>query len=97
VKSQDVVPSIQLEEADACEAINSCPEDRADSRKNAPMTPAGRLRMVQAVLNGEPARSVALRLATDRKTVRKWMVRYVSKEKRMASPAPAAASAGTTS
>jgi hypothetical protein len=76
VKSQDVVPSIQLEEADGCEAINSCPEDRVDSRKNAPMTPAGRLRMVRAVLNGEPARSVALRLATDRKTVRKWMVRY---------------------
>jgi len=47
-----------------------------DSHKNAPMTPVGRLRMVRAVLAGEPARSVALRFATDRKTVGKWVTRY---------------------
>jgi transposase InsO family protein len=40
------------------------------------MTPAGRLRMVKAVLGGEPIRSVAQRHRTDRKTVRKWVGRY---------------------
>src|SRR6266480_3986416 len=56
VKSQDVVPSIQLEEADGCETVSSNQEDRVDTHKNAPMTPAGRLRMVQAVMAGEPMR-----------------------------------------
>jgi transposase InsO family protein len=47
-----------------------------DSHKNAPMTPAGRLRMVQAVLTGETIAEVAHRFAVDRKTVRKWVQRY---------------------
>ena len=76
VKSQDVVPSIQLEEADGYEAVSSDQEDRVDTHKNAPMTPAGRLRMVRAVMAGEPIRSVAQRCATDRKSVRKWVLRY---------------------
>ena len=76
MKSQDVVPSIQLEEADGCDAFSSCQEDRVDTHKNAPMTPAGRLRMVQAVAAGEPIRSVAQRCRTDRKCVRKWVLRY---------------------
>jgi len=49
-----------------------------DTHKNAPMTPAGRLRMVQAVTAGEPLRSVAQRCGTDRKSVRKWVQRYRS-------------------
>src|SRR5512139_868119 len=40
------------------------------------MTPAGRLRMVQAVVAGEPIRAVAQRYETDRKSVRKWVERY---------------------
>lgn len=76
MKSQDVVPSIQLEEADGCEAVSSCQEDRVDTHQNAPMTPAGRLRMVQAVLAGERIASVAERCRTDRKTVGKWVGRY---------------------
>jgi len=76
VKSQDVVPSIQLEEADGCDAVSSCQEDRVDTHKNAPMTPTGRLRMVEAVMAGEPIRSVAQRCRTDRKSVRKWVRRY---------------------
>src|SRR5688500_10627135 len=67
VKSQDVVPSIQLEEADGCDAVSSCQEDRVDTHQNAPMTPAGRLRLVEAVLEGETIRSVAERHRTDRK------------------------------
>ena len=47
-----------------------------DSHKNAPMTPAGRLRMVQAVLRGEPIKAVAEGFRVDRKTVRKWVRRY---------------------
>jgi transposase InsO family protein len=47
-----------------------------DSHKNAPMTPVGRLRMVGAVLTGEPVSSVAMRFTTERKTVRKWVARY---------------------
>ena len=76
MKSQDVVPSIQLEEADGCDAVSSYQEDRVDTHKNAPMTPAGRLRMVQAVVIGEPIRSVAQRCRTERKSVRKWVLRY---------------------
>jgi transposase InsO family protein len=76
VKSQDVVPSIQLEEADGCDAFSSCQEDRVDTHKNAPMTPVGRLRMVEAVLAGETIQAVAQRGRTDRKTVRKWVNRY---------------------
>lgn len=76
MKFQDVVPSIQLEEADGCEAVSSCQEDRVDSHKNAPMTPAGRMRMVQAVLEGMPIGVVAKGNRVDRKSVRKWVVRY---------------------
>lgn len=47
-----------------------------DTHKNAPMTPAGRLRMVQAVIRGEPIRCVAQRCQADRKSVRKWVQRY---------------------
>src|SRR5689334_15166702 len=76
VKSQDVVPSIQLEEADGCDAVSSNQEDRVDTHKNAPMTPAGRLRMVQAVMAGEPMRAAAQRWRIDRKIVGKWVLRY---------------------
>lgn len=47
-----------------------------DTHKNAPMTPTGRLRVVQAAMRGEAIAAVALRFAVDRKTVRKWLVRY---------------------
>lgn len=47
-----------------------------DTHKNAPMTPAGRLRMVQAVVAGEPIGTVAQRTGIDRKSVRKWVMRY---------------------
>ena len=47
-----------------------------DTHKNAPMTPTGRLRMVQAVVAGEPVATVAARFGIDRKTVRKWAGRY---------------------
>jgi len=40
------------------------------------MTPTGRLRMVQAVVAGEPIHRVAQRYETDRKSVRKWVQRY---------------------
>jgi transposase InsO family protein len=76
VESQDVVPSIQLEEADGCDAVSSCQEDRVDSHKNAPMTPEGRMRMVRAVLSGESISAVATRSRVDRKSVRKWVLRY---------------------
>ena len=76
VKSQEVVPSIQLEEADGSYAVSSDQEDRVDTHKNAPMTPGGRLRMVQAVVAGEAIAAVASRLAVDRKTVRKWVRRH---------------------
>jgi transposase InsO family protein len=76
VSFQDVAPSIQLEEADGSYAVSSNQEDRVDTHKNAPMTPTGRLRMVQAVVAGEPVAAVAARFKTDRKTVRKWVGRY---------------------
>jgi len=47
-----------------------------DIHKNAPMTPAGRLRMVRAAIAGEPVAAVAARFDVDRKTVRKWLARY---------------------
>ena len=47
-----------------------------DTHKNAPMTPAGRLRMVQAVMAGEPMGVAAQRWQIDRKSVRKWLLRY---------------------
>lgn len=47
-----------------------------DSHKNAPMTPAGRQRMVQAVLAGQPVSEVGQRFAVDPKTVRKWVKRF---------------------
>ena len=47
-----------------------------DTHKNAPMTPAGRLRMVQAIAGGEALASVAARFGVDRKTARKWLNRY---------------------
>jgi transposase len=40
------------------------------------MTPAGRLRVVQAVMAGEPMRAAAQRWQVDRKSVRKWVARY---------------------
>ena len=47
-----------------------------DTHENAPMTPAGRLRMVEAVLADETIQAVAQGGLTDRKTVRKWVSRY---------------------
>ena len=49
-----------------------------DTHKNAPMTPEGRLRMVQAVTSGEPVSAVAARFGVDRKTVRKWLQRFLA-------------------
>ena len=46
------------------------------THKNAPLTPTGRLRMVRAVVNGEPVAWAAIRFEVDRKTVRKWLARY---------------------
>lgn len=76
MKFQEVVPSIQLEEADGSYAVSCNQEDRVDSHKNAPMTPSGRQRMVDAVLEGQPVRTVADRFAVDAKTVRKWVGRF---------------------
>lgn len=42
------------------------------------MTPEGRLRMVQAVTDGEPVSAVAGRFGVDRKTVRKWLQRFLA-------------------
>jgi transposase InsO family protein len=42
------------------------------------MTPEGRLRMVQAVIDGEPVCGAAARCGVDRKTVRKWLQRYLA-------------------
>jgi transposase InsO family protein len=42
------------------------------------MTPEGRLRMVQAVTGGEPIAAVAARFGVDRKTVRKWLQRFLA-------------------
>jgi transposase InsO family protein len=49
-----------------------------DTHKNAPMTPEGRLRMVQAVTGGEAVSAVATRFDVDRKTVRKWLQRFLA-------------------
>lgn len=49
-----------------------------DTHKNAPMTPEGRLRMVQAVTGGESVSAVAARFGVDRKTVRKWLQRFLA-------------------
>ena len=49
-----------------------------DSHKNAPMTPLGRLRMVRAVDSGESVTAVAGQFQVDRKTVRKWLSRYLA-------------------
>ena len=76
VSFQDVAPSIQLEEADGSYAVSSNQEDRVNTHKNAPMTPTGRLRMVQTVIAGEAVAVVAARFEVDRKTVRKWLLRY---------------------
>lgn len=79
MKFQDVVPSIQLEEADDCEIVRlQTGRTEVDSHKNAPMTAAGRMRMVQAVLDGERVSAVAESFRVDRKTVRKWLRRYVA-------------------
>lgn len=47
-----------------------------DTHKNAPMTPEGRLRMVRAVVAGEAIAAAARRWQIDRKSVRKWVLRY---------------------
>ena len=49
-----------------------------DVHKNAPMTPAGRLKLVGAVLEGMSVAAVAGAFRVDRKTVRKWCKRYQS-------------------
>jgi transposase-like protein len=61
----DIAPSIQLEEADGSCAVSSNQKGRVDTRRNAPMTPGGRLRTVQAVLAGERVASVARRFGID--------------------------------
>jgi transposase InsO family protein len=47
-----------------------------DTHKNAPMTPTGRLRLVNEVLAGRQIKQVAAAFHVDRKTVRKWVRRY---------------------
>ena len=47
-----------------------------DTHKNAPMTPAGRLHIVQSVTGGEAVAATARRFGVDRKTVCKWLRRY---------------------
>jgi transposase InsO family protein len=42
------------------------------------MTPEGRLRMVQAVTGGESVCAVGARFGVDRKTVRKWLQRFLT-------------------
>lgn len=75
--SQDVVPSIQLREADDCEIVRlHNRRTEVDSHKNAPMTPAGRLRMVEAVRCGGTIAEVAAAFRVDRKTIRKWVRRH---------------------
>lgn len=49
-----------------------------DSHKNAPLTPAGRLRLVQAVREGATIKEAAASFRVDRKTVRKWVRRFKS-------------------
>jgi transposase InsO family protein len=47
-----------------------------DIHKNAPLTPLGRLRLVEEVLAGRSIAEVAKAFCIDRKTVRKWLGRY---------------------
>jgi transposase InsO family protein len=47
-----------------------------DSHKNAPLTPAGRLRLVRAVQDGQSVALTADGFRVDRKTVRKWLKRF---------------------
>ena len=47
-----------------------------DSHKNAPLTPAGRSRLVRAVQEGKSIGLVARGFRVDRKTVRKWVGRF---------------------
>jgi transposase InsO family protein len=47
-----------------------------DVHKNAPMTPAGRLRLVEALAQGSSVAAVAEAFRVDRKTVRKWRRRF---------------------
>lgn len=49
-----------------------------DTHKNAPMTAVGRMRMVEAVRGGEPVTVVAEEFRVDRKTVRKWVRRFLT-------------------
>jgi len=77
VNSQDIVPSIRLEEADECEIVSiSNRRTEVDTHKNAPFTAQGRLRMVQAVLEGKAVSAVAQDFRVDPKTVRKWVHRF---------------------
>ena len=62
MNSQDIVPSIRLEEADECEIVSiSNRRTEVDTHKNAPFTAQGRLRMVQA----DSRESDRFRLVTD--------------------------------
>lgn len=47
-----------------------------DSHKNAPLTPEGRFRLVQAVQEGQSIAVAASSFRVDRKTVRKWVKRF---------------------
>jgi transposase InsO family protein len=47
-----------------------------NTHKNARLTPAGRLRLVEAVARGEPVAQVARRLEVSARTVWKWWGRY---------------------
>ena len=47
-----------------------------DSHKNAPLTPEGRFRLVQAVAQGHSIAEVSRSFHVDRKTARKWVSRF---------------------
>ena len=47
-----------------------------DTHKNAPLTPKGRLRLVEEVASGRGIAEVAEAFCVDRKTVRKWVARH---------------------
>ena len=47
-----------------------------DTHKNAPLTPKGRLRLVEEVASGRGIAEVAEAFCVDRKTVRKWVARF---------------------
>lgn len=49
-----------------------------DSHKNAPLTPEGRFRLVQAVEMGQSIADVSRSFHVDRKTARKWVKRFES-------------------